>query len=215
MIPKIIYIQKGPKNYLKLCKDPEGGRNQYGLIEKDGTLCGTRRLGYFKNLPGYTLSPNGASRSCGGTGYDGWVKFSDVDTAVEFLEQHYIIKGYTRNKIGAILESRGLTPTPLGEELPHNGLDGSLFRKPNDPNYVPVYAAPPLPNVSSEKDPAEAQGLLDDWFNQIKDILAELKSRPDSVQVAFLRGGTAPISDWFCEWCKQEGIKIMTIEPRI
>jgi hypothetical protein len=215
MIPKIIYIQKGPKNYLKLCEDAIGGRNQYGLIEKDGTLCGKGLLGYFTKLPGYTSVSNGASRSYGGEGYVGWVEFDNVDAAVEFLEQHYTIKGYTRNNIGALLESRHLIKTPLGEELPHNGLHGSLFRKPNNLSYAPVYAAPPLPNVSSEKDPAKAQGLLDDWFNQIKDILTELKSRQGSVQVAFLGGGTTPIPDWFREWCSQQGITIMIIEPRI
>jgi len=209
MIPKIIYIHKGPESYFKLCDDSTGGRNVYGLIEKDGTLCGKARLGYFKKSDNYTLSSKGASRSCGGTGYDGWVKFDNVDAAVEFLEKYYTVVGCNRNNVRAIFESRGLIQMSLDEQLPHDGLDGVLFRNPNNIKHVPIYNVPRFPTGG---DREQERRLIEDCFKQITDILTESKNRHGSVEVAFL-GHYIEIPKWFREWCEQQTISIMNIQP--
>jgi hypothetical protein len=90
-----IYIHQGPEAYLKLCEDAIGGRNPYGYIEYNGTLSGKGRLRYFRNREDFVESKDKKGR-IGGVDFVGWVKFGSVNAAIEFLEQHYIIKDCTR-----------------------------------------------------------------------------------------------------------------------
>ena len=105
-----------------------------------------------------------------------------------------------------VLKAKVLIPSSIGTELPHDGMDGTLFRDP-DGSSPPIFAAPPLPHLNGGDHQTE-KDLIDDWFKQIRDILTELKNRIGMIDVAFHGGGTIPIPDWFRNWCKQEGIII-------
>ena len=109
------------------------------------------------------------------------------------------------------LESQGMTPTAMGPGIPHEGMGGMLMRSKN-PGDHPAFAAPPLPCLGNTT-PAQAAVLVHSWFKQIQDILRELKDRHGPVDVAFMSGGNVPIPDWFWDWCAQEGITILIIEP--
>jgi hypothetical protein len=109
-----------------------------------------------------------------------------------------------------VLKGKGLIPSTTGTELPHDGMDGALFRDP-DGSRTPIFSAPPLPHLNGVDHQTE-QDLIDDWFQQIREILTELKNRNGTVDVAFQGGGTIPIPDWFWDWCAQQGIVITVIE---
>ena len=101
--PQICILER--KNYyaIKLaCSD----RWNIGLLEKrNGSLadnegkigslgdminnCG----GGFTRINGlpYTPSPSGASKTCGGTTYKGWVDFGSVAAAIEYLERYFTV----------------------------------------------------------------------------------------------------------------------------
>lgn len=113
--------------------------------------------------------------------------------------------------INQALMVRGMTPTSMGPGIPHGGMGGTFMRWKKS-GGKPVFAAPPLPCLGNST-PAQAAGLLNSWFKQIQDILRELKRLQGTVDVAFMGGGTVPIPDWFRDWCAQEGITILIIEP--
>jgi len=112
--------------------------------------------------------------------------------------------------IHPVLKGKGLIPSSTGIELPHDGMDGVLFRNPSEA-VTPIFSAPPLPHLNGGDHQIE-QDLIDDWFQQIREILTELKNRIGTVDVAFQGGGTIPIPDWFWDWCTQQGIKIEVVE---
>ena len=119
-----------------------------------------------------------------------------------------ILDRMTRRSINIppVLKGKGLIPSSTGTELPHDGMDGVLFRD-LDESSAPIFAAPPLPHLNGSDHPIE-HDLIDDWFQQIREILTELKNRIGMVDVAFQGGGTIPIPDWFRNWCAQQGIEI-------
>ena len=101
--PKIFLCER--KNYHSIKLDC-GHRWNIGLLEKrDGSLadndgktgslgdmihnCG----GVFTRINGlpYTTSPNGASKTCGGTAYKGWVDFGSVAAAIKYLECYFTV----------------------------------------------------------------------------------------------------------------------------
>jgi len=112
--------------------------------------------------------------------------------------------------IHPVLKGKGLIPSSDETELPHDGMDGALFRDP-DGSSTPIFSAPPLPHLNGGDHQTE-QDLIDDWFQQIREILTELKNRIGTVDVAFQGGGTIPIPDWFWDWCAQQGIEIFVSE---
>jgi|688.fasta_scaffold904543_2 hypothetical protein len=86
-----IYIHQGPEGYLKLCEDAVGGRNPYGYLEHNGTLSGKGKLRYFSNRKDFVKSKDNKGH-IGGVGYVGWVKFGNVEAAIDFLKQHYDVR---------------------------------------------------------------------------------------------------------------------------
>jgi len=93
------------KNYyaIKLaCND----RWNIGLLEKrDGSLADNegrtgslgamikKRKGDFTKNVGlpYVKSPHGASKTCGGKAYKGWVDFGSVAAAIKYLERYFTV----------------------------------------------------------------------------------------------------------------------------
>ena len=66
--------------------DNDGRTGSLGdLIKKHG--------GSFEKIHGfpYVKSPNGASKTCGGAAYKGWVDFGSVGAAIEYLEKYFTI----------------------------------------------------------------------------------------------------------------------------
>jgi len=108
------------------------------------------------------------------------------------------------------LANQGLIPSPTESELPHEGMDGVIFRDPAG-SSTPIFAAPALPHLDGG-DPQAETDLLDDWFQQIRDILTELKNQLGKIDVTFQGGGTIPIPKWFRDWCAQNGITITVID---
>ena len=50
--------------------------------------------GNFHKIPGKTFvhSPNGATRSCGGSAYTGWVDFGNTPNAIAYLKCYFMIE---------------------------------------------------------------------------------------------------------------------------
>ena len=86
----------------RACND----RWNIGLLEKrDGSLADnngkagslgdmiTNCGGGFTRSNGlpYTTSPNGASKTCGGTVYKGWVDFGSVAATIQYLEHYFTV----------------------------------------------------------------------------------------------------------------------------
>lgn len=109
------------------------------------------------------------------------------------------------------LKAKSMIPAAMGPGIPHEGMDGT-FMRPSKSQDNPVFAAPSLPCLDGA-DPVSKSSLLDTWFRQIRAILGALKRRHGTVDVAFAGGGTVPIPDWFRDWCVQEGITILIIDP--
>ena len=102
--PKICLLERKNYHAIKLdCND----RWNIGLLEKAaGTLANNngrlgslvemirREKGDFKKIAGrkFVESKNGASKTCGGTPYTGWVVFGTVKAAVKYLEQYFSVK---------------------------------------------------------------------------------------------------------------------------
>jgi hypothetical protein len=102
--PQICLLER--KNYyaIKLaCND----RWNIGLLEKrEGSLADNegitgsvgdmikKRGGDFTRIVGlpYVTSPSGASETCGGTNYKGWVNFGSVTGAIKYLGKYFSIK---------------------------------------------------------------------------------------------------------------------------
>ncbi len=86
----------------KECTD----RWNIGLIEKaDGTLANNKGRtgsiagsirglgGNFHRVPKHPFVPSktGASKTCGGTTYEGWVVFGSLGKAIDYLDQYFNI----------------------------------------------------------------------------------------------------------------------------
>jgi len=131
--------------------------------------------------------------------------------AINFFPQ---IKGRMRettiNIVPAIAD-QGFVASAMGPGIPQEGMTGTLMRMIHQ-KANPIYVAPSFPSLDGA-DPNSRSSLLDSWFKQIQSILSTLKSRLGAVDIAFAGGGTIRIPDWFRDWCKQQGINIMIIEP--
>jgi hypothetical protein len=85
-----IYLVPGPASYLKLCTAPNARRNHFGLIENNGTLnVKIDQLPEVRRHEQFQPSKSGSTRGVGGTGYAGWLKFENIEKALEFLQPHY------------------------------------------------------------------------------------------------------------------------------
>ena len=131
--------------------------------------------------------------------------------AIDFFPQ---IQGRMRQPVIDIvpaIAARGFAGAAMGPRIPHEGMTGTLMQDIRQGGR-PIYAAPSLPCLDGT-DPVSHSSLLDTWFKQIQDILADLKRQHGAVDVAFAGGGNTPIPDWFRDWCAQEGITILIIDP--
>ena len=105
-MPKPLIYLCDRKNYYAI-KLTCGERWNLGLLEKrDGSMADNdgktgslggmikKRRGDFTKIVGlrYQASPNGESKTCGGTAYKGWVDFGSVAAAIQYLEKYFTIK---------------------------------------------------------------------------------------------------------------------------
>jgi hypothetical protein len=113
-------------------------------------------------------------------------------------------------KTHSTLANQGLIPSPTESDLPHDGMDGMIFRDLAGVN-TPIFAAPAPPHLDGG-DPQAGGDLIDGWFKQIKEILTDRKIQLGKIDVTFQGGGTMQIPDWFRDWCAQNGITITVID---
>jgi hypothetical protein len=101
-----------------------------------------------------------------------------------------------------------------GSAMPCAGIGGSLWVGPPKDQEV-VWHVSELPSLEAG-DAKAHEDLIDQWFHQVRRSLDHLKkTMPAScrLKVAFQGGGTIPIPQWFRDWCEQEGIEILVLDP--
>ena len=193
-----IKITCSDRNLIGAIEKPQGQSTIVYLNAKDDLISAAG--GNFRRVPGFVPASHGHMHNGAGSGFAGYRKFTTLAAALNVLGVQLNLvwcDPITRKELE--LTARGYRHQRLkGTE------GGSTYT--NDRGDVVVTVRPPKRPLTATE--------LDHNCRRLRDAMAEAnRSGPPVRELHIASGGEHPLPDWFTDWCRANGIKIVVHKP--